>query len=340
MATPIAQLDQLISSTYDKLKSRVADNVTKKEALLAALDSKSSIREDGGLTIRLPIMHALNNTVKSYSGYDILDTTPQGGLAYAEYPFRQFAGSVTIAGEEEKKNSGTAAVVNLVRFKFDQLEASISDYLTKELWATSRSAKDILSVPMIVDDAYYGGDVGGIDPADATWWKAVTVGTVASFDGTAANAGVDLTTLAGVKKLNNVLNSLQVNNSRPDLEFTTQANFEAYEALSLNQLRHTDTKLAQLGFETINHKTAEVVFEPQVPKGTGHASNAAQDGGMWFFLNSKNLLFIKHSNRWMERTEFMRPVDQDAKTMQVLSMGNLATDIRRAHGVIRTAKVS
>ena len=333
MATPVAQLDQLIASTYDKLKSRVADNITKKQALLAALDSRAGVKEDGGLSIRLPIMYELNDTVKSYSGYDILDTTPQGGLAYAEYTWKQFAGAVTISGEEERKNAGGASVTNLVKFKFDQLEKSISQKLTDWFWATSigNGGKDLTSIPVIVDNT---GTLGGIDSSTETWWKSKVVGVAGDF---ASAPGVDLTGLAGVKKLNNILNSLAVDGSKPTHEFTTQANFEAYEALALNTLAYKDTKMAELGFESINHKTAEVVFEPAVPTFT---TGQATDGGSWYFINCDELAFFKHSNAYMERTPFMRPVDQDAKTMQVVSMGNLATGSRRSHGLIRTAKVA
>jgi hypothetical protein len=35
----------------------------------------------------------------------------------------------------------------------------------------------------------------------------------------------------------------------------------------------------------------------------------------------------------MKLLDFVRPADQDAKTALVVSMGNLVTDVRRAHGV-------
>ena len=331
MATPAAQLDQLIASTFDKLKSSVVDQITQKNRVTAALNTSSSVKEDGGLSIRTPVMYALNDTIKSYSGYDVLDTTPQGGLGYIEYQWRLFAGAITISGEEKLKNAGGAAVVNLVKFKLDQFEASMAEELAQWFWATgtvrpdaaTRGAKDILSIPDLVGNT---GTLGGIDSATDAWWQSYVVPT---------GTPVDLTALSGVRKIGSIVNSLEIQGSRPDFIFTTQANFEAYEALSTSRVQFQQAKLADLGFTAVAFRGQEVVLEPYVPKFTA----GANDGGAMYFLNSKNVQFYQHSNRWMDRTEFMRPVDQDAETMQVLSMGNLATDCRRAHGVIKATVV-
>lgn len=317
MATPANQLDQLISTTYDNYRDQLADNVTKKTGLLAALESKSAVTESGGLTLRLPLMHALNNTVKSYSGYDLIDTTPQGGFGHAEYQWRQLAGAWTMSGEEMRKNAGPEQIISLMKAKFTQLELSFSKTVNTQFWATAvgNGGKDFLSIPIIIDDS---GTLGGIDSATETWWKSVV--------GPATN----LTTTAGVKSLNNTFNALAINGSKPDLEFTTQANFEAYEALALTNIRFVNTKLAELNFETLAHKSAEVVLEAEVP-GTA--------GGNWYFINSERIRFTKHSDAWMKRLETQRPYNQDAYTAPVISMGQLVTDQRRAHGVNKNVVV-
>ena len=79
-ATPASQLDELITTTFDKVKPVLADQITNENPLLAALNSKSRVTTDGGLTIRRPVLFAFNDTVGSYSGYDLIDTTPQDGF--------------------------------------------------------------------------------------------------------------------------------------------------------------------------------------------------------------------------------------------------------------------
>lgn len=340
------QFDVLVTTTLDKVRPTLTDQISNENALLAWLNMKSRITVDGGTVIRRPLLFAFNDTVGSYSGYDLIDVTPQEGLGWVEYGWAQHAGSVTISGEEVKKNSGSAQLINLLQAKMDQLKLSIADDLNAMLWArgAGNGGKDFIGLSGIVAaDAQYGssdttvaGDsttdtnLGGIDAATYSWWKAEV------------EAGpVDLTSFDGVDSLNNMYNTLRVNRSKVDVEFTTQANFEAYEALAVPNIRFQSLKAADLGFETIAHKTAEVIFEPDVPSSgaVSDGANTFSGGGGWFFLNSDRLEFVQHSDSWLTPTEFVRPYNQDAKVALILSMGNLITDSRRSHGVIYSTTV-
>lgn len=335
------QFDVLVTTTLDKVRPTLSDQISQENALLAWLNMKSRITVDGGTVIRRPLLFAFNDTVGSYSGYDLIDVTPQEGLGWVEYEWRQHAGSVTISGEEVKKNSGSAQLINLLQAKMDQLKLSIADDLNAMLWSngSGNSGKDMLGILSLVADghAYTTTDLGGIDASTKTWWQSVV-----------EDGGCDLTSFDGIDVLNNVYNTIRINRSKVDVEFTTQANFEAYEALAVPNVRFQSLKAADLGFETIAHKTAEVIFEPDVPtSGTvggtvesGYGGHVIGGGGAWYFLNSDRLEFVQHSDSWLTATEFVRPYNQDAKTALVLSMGNLITDSRRSHGVITTTTVA
>jgi hypothetical protein len=308
---------------------------------------KARITVDGGTVIRRPLMFAFNDTVGTYSGYDLIDVTPQEGLGWAEFPWAQHAGSVTISGEEVKKNSGSAQLINLLQAKMDQLKLSIADDLNAMLYGSGNGngGKDFIGLMGIVAGGstakQYGSSdtgaglptgasttdtyFGGINPSTYSWWKSPY-----------KSAAVDLTSFDGVDDLNNLYNTIRVNRSKVDLELTTQANFEAYEALAVPNIRFQNLKAADLGFETIAHKTAEVVFDPDVPtSGAWHdGEDTIAGGGAWFMLNSDRLEFVQHSESWLTPTEFVRPYNQDAKTALILSMGNLISDSRRSHGLI------
>lgn len=315
------QFDVLVTTTLDQVRPVLRDQISNYNALTAWLNMKSRVTVDGGTVIRRPLMFAFNDTVSSYSGYDLIDTTPQEGFGWAEYEWRQHAGSVTISGEEVKKNSGAKQLINLLQAKVDQLKLSIADDMNAMLWSdgTGNNSKDMLGLQAIVSDSV---TLAGIAPGTYTWWKSVV------------EAGpADLTDVAGVETLNDVYNTIRVNRSKVDVEFTTQDNFQAYEALAVPNIRFQDLKAADLGFETIAHKGAEVIFEPDVPAPGGSG------GGYWYFLNSDRLEFVQHANSWLDPTDFVRPYNQDAKTALILSMGNLITDERRAHGVITSTTV-
>jgi hypothetical protein len=309
MATPAAQLDELFATTFQKVRATLADQITTTTPLLAALNSKARVTEDGGLTIRRPVLYALNDTVGSYDGYDPIDVTPQDGFGYAEYSWKQYAGSVTIDGKTEALNEGSARIIAILEAKMEQLRLSTTEAMNTMLWGdgTGNSSKNFLGLQAIVAAT---GVLGGIDSSTETWWKSnVQAGAIS------------LATTAGVKSLNSILNSLQLVHSKPDFEFTTQANFESYEALAVPNIRFNDVKLAELGFQAISHKGAELMYEGNVPS------------GYWYFLNSDHLEFVQKDNRWLKMLGFRSPVNQDAKTTLVVSMGNLITDVRRAHGV-------
>jgi len=309
MASPAVQLDELFATTFQKVKATLADQVTKTTPLLAALDSKAKVTEDGGLTLRRPVLFDLNDTVGSYDGYDPIDVTPQDGFGYAEYSWKQYAGSVTIDGKTEALNEGSARIIAILEAKMEQLRLSTTQDIDAMLWGdgTGNAGKDMLGLQAIILDT---GVLGGIDSATETWWKSKVVA-----------GAISLATTAGVKSLNSILNSLKIVNSKPDFEFTTQANFESYEALAVPNIRFQDLHMAELGFEAVSHKGAEVLFEDNVPSAS------------WYFINSNHLEFVQKDNRWMKLLPFGSPVNQDAKTALVVSMGNLITDVRRAHGV-------
>ena len=317
--TPAAQLDELIATTFDKVRPVLADQITVELPLLAYLNSKGRVTEDGGLTIRRPVLFAYNDTVGSYSGYDLIDTTPQDGFGYAEYDWKQYAGSVTISGRDELLNAGSSRIINLLQAKVEQLRISVEDDMSALLWADvtteGNSGKDFLSVPAIVGDGTTTGatgktTLGGIDnDADGqSWWRSKITD------------GLDLTTLDGVRQMSSLRNELQIAKSRPDGLFTTQAIYEAYEALATPNIRFESTPMAELGFDAISFRGSEVIFDNDCPSGE------------FYFLNSQYLEFVRHSQRWAEMGPFKSPVNQDAKTALVLFMGELLTDVRRAHG--------
>lgn len=299
--------DVLLTTTLDKVRPVLRDQISNGNVLTAWLNMKSRVTIDGGTVIRRPLLYAFNDTVSTYSGYDLIDTTPQEGLGWAEYSWKQHAGSVVISGEEVKKNSGSAQLINLLQAKIDQLKLSVADDMNAMLWAASvgNSGKDFNSIPVLVKSS---GTVGNVVASTYTWWVSPT------------SATIDLTDPAGITGMNSMVNTIRVNRSKVDIEIGSQAVYQAYEALALPNIRFVNTKLADLGFEAIAHKTAELAFDPDAPSGS------------LYFLNSDRLEFVQHQDSWLSMTEFQRPYNQDAKVALILSMGELITDSRRSHG--------
>ena len=64
------------------------------------------VKLNGGERIQVPLMYGTNSTVKSYRGYEQLDTTPQDGMTSAFYEWKEVAGTISISRLEQRQNSG------------------------------------------------------------------------------------------------------------------------------------------------------------------------------------------------------------------------------------------
>lgn len=297
--------DELVATTLDNyISNTLADNVSSQIALYSWLLQKDRVTEDGGASIREPLMYALNDTVGSYDGYDTIDLTPQTGIGYAEYPWKSVAGSVTISFEDEYKNAGSSQVLSLLQAKIDQLELSFTEYFAQTFFGagTGNGGKDMLGLQALIAAS---GTVGGIDSGTETWWRSVV------------DSNLNIAT--NINELNTLFNSVIRGTDRPDFEITTQAGFEKYESLASPNIRFQSTQLAELGFDALAHKNAELVFDFYCPSGN------------WFVLNSKHLKLVTHSMAWMKMFDFVRPANQVAKSALVIAVGNLITNNRRMH---------
>jgi hypothetical protein len=122
-------------------------------------------------------------------------------------------------------------------------------------------------------------------------------------------------------------NSVSVGNDHPDTLLTTQTLFEKYEALLQPQLRYTDTKTADAGFQNLLFKSAPVMYDTGCTAGT------------FFFLNSKYLTLVGHTSKWFDQTAFIRPEDLDARYALIMCYGNLTVRNRAKQGKL-TAKTA
>jgi hypothetical protein len=96
MASP--NLSEIVTTTLRSRTGKLADNVTRNNALLARLRERGNVKPfSGGRTIVEEIEYAQNGTYKRYSGYEVLNIAPSDVFTAAEYPIRQSAVAVSSA---------------------------------------------------------------------------------------------------------------------------------------------------------------------------------------------------------------------------------------------------
>ena len=314
MASANSNFDQLLSTTLANYRSQLTDNVFTARPLTYQLMDKGRIRMlNGGTKIVEPLIYGKNSTVASYSGYDSLSLTPQEGISAAEYEWKQYAASIAISGIEEAKNNGEQEIINLLEAKIMQAEESMRESFNQMFFAdgTGNSGKDWNGLGNLVEAS---GTAGGINSATSgnEFWRSYEENTSAAL------------TLA---QMATAYNSVSVGNDHPDTLLTTQTLFEKYEALLQPNLRYTDTKTADAGFQNLLFKAAPVMYDV-------HCT-----AGVFYFLNSKYITLVGHSNKWFSQTEFIKPEDTDARYALIMCYGNLTIRNRAKQGKL-TAKTA
>lgn len=315
---PNANYDTLLSTTLANHMPKLIDNVFSARPLVYFLKQAGQIRTvAGGAKIVIPLLHGQNSTAASYSAYDTISITAQSGITAAEFSWKQYAATIAISGIEEAQNSSEEQIIDLLEAKTFQAEETIAEkfdqmFITSGLTsgATGNSGKDWLGLAALVKDTT--STVGGIDPATDTWWK--------SYKNTTAGA-------LSLASMRTAYNSVAVGNDQPNMILTTQALFEKYEDLLQPQERFMDAKTADGGFQNLLFKGAPVVYDNYVTAGDV------------YFLNTKYLRLVGHSDTWFKPTPFVRPNNIDARYAQILCYGELTISNRARQGVLtgRTA---
>ena len=305
--------DAIVATTLKNYRRTLADNITGQQALIYLLKERGYFNErDGGETIVEPLLLGENSTVGSYSGWDILDISPQEGISACEVAWKQIAGSVTINGSEEFKNSGSKTkIVSLLESKVKQLEISMRNEVNEQLFAdgTGNGGKDITGLALMIEDGAAWGSYGGIDSNVTTLWRNVFLDESGALD---------------LASMRNVYNSIRKGKSSCDLILTTQSVYEDYEALALanNQVTRTSNKLGDAGFENLEFKGKPMVYDEDCTS------------GYMYFLNSEYMKMVVGKGKYFTNTPFQRPDDQDSKVSQVLLYCNLVTMNRNRLGLL------
>ncbi len=314
-------IDNLATTTLHRTRRQFADAIFKASKYAFFMLARGRVQtEPGGLSIREPIIYATNQTVKSYSGYDRLDVFPTEELTQAAFNWKLFAGTVSIAGEEELKNSGPEALMNLLKAKIMVANKSMREQLNTFLLQTqdNRSAKDFLSLDNLIEDVAGASQsvVGGIPRDTNTWWRnKFKAGSLASV----------------TSEFRTFYNDVSEGIETPDLILTNQETYENYEDQNAGKLRLSDTNLMQVGFENQRYKGAVMMWDTAMAD-TGIRTTPADT--VTYFINTSGVRLVMHRQRQFVMSRFVQPYDQDARVAQILVAGNQTVNNSRFQGAL------
>jgi len=353
--------DALLSTTLYNYRKTLVDNIFKNSVLLSLLKLNGGIRyTDGGERVACPLMYGKNDTTKSYSGYETLDVKPQDGLTTAFYEWSEIANTISISRKEERQNSGEAALINLLESKIKQAEMSLREEINIQLIGGTASAanyrmiagnsgKDLIPLGSILatqnslDPSGTGVvDTGNISNNTYSWWRNRSANLGASA-ATGEDFGLAVTTYAGMivglKRMYNYCS--KGSGGGPDIVLLDQVSFETYESAVDVRSRIQNTKLGEIGFDTIKLRGADVAWDEVMPdlygdgSGTPYAYDSASFAkGSAFFINTDFMKLAIDKQTDFVSTPFIEPENQTAKTAKVLFMGQLTCDNLRKCGSV------
>lgn len=281
MAFP--NVTDIVATTIESRSKKIADSVTKNNALLRRLDSRGNQRTiSGGSLILEEISYAENTNAGWYSGYDLLPVAAQDVISAAQFDIKQAACPVTVSGLDELKNAGKEQMINLLEGRMSVAESSMMNLLAAGVYSdgTGAGGKQVVGLNAAVPVNPATGTYGGIDRVAWPVWRSKS---------TTAAAALTPTTIQA--EFNAMWASLVRGMDRPDLIVVDNFMWQTYLASLQAQQRFTGTETAKLGFPTVAYMDADVCL----------------DGGLGgfmptktaFFLNTKFLFWRPHSARNM-----------------------------------------
>lgn len=304
MAFP--NVSDIIATTIEKRSRKIADNVTKNNALLMRLQSRGRSRPfSGGRLIYEELSFAENGNAGFYSGYDLLPVAAQDVISAAQFDIKQAACPVTISGLELLQNAGPEQMIDLLTSRIDVAESTMQNLICGGLYSngTGFGGKQIVGLDAAVPLDPTTGVYGGIDRATWTFWRSKIQNVAAT------------TTLQA--DMNDLWSRLVRGSDRPDLIIADSVVWKAYLATLQANQRFTDPSSASLGFPTIKYMDCDFVLDGGIggfcPAGTA------------FFLNSKYIHYRPHSARnFVSLSPNKRyAINQDAEVQILAWAGNL-----------------
>ena len=194
MAT-FANLSDIVTTTIQNRSGVLADNVANNNALLMKMRERGNVKPfSGGNVITQELMYNDTTTENagSYSGYDIIDITPNSPISAAQFDIKQYAAAVSISGLEMLQNAGKEQIIDLLEGRIQVAEEQLMNDISTGLYSdgTGNGGKDITGLALAVAASPGTGTYGGINRLNWSFWRNIAFD--ATTDGGAAATAANI----------------------------------------------------------------------------------------------------------------------------------------------------
>ena len=314
---------ELASTTYRNHSKKIADQVTKHNALFRRIAEKGKSRtEDGGLTIVVPLEFAPNSTYQRYSGYDALNISAVDVITSAEYAWRQVAVNLAASGLEIRTNMGSETrIINFTKAKLNNAMHSMANGLSIDLYSDGTAANQINGLQAIIADAGTG-TVGGINSSTYSFWQNIVQSAAAPLQGGGAITP-SATTIESLM-LPTWIRATR-GTDMPDMIVMSDDYFTMFEQSQTSLKRYTADQNGNAGMVSMKYKNADVFFDSSGGIPASHA----------YFINTDYIDMVAHTDANMTIMDELKSVNQDAVVIPVLFQGNLVCSARFLQAVMK-----
>jgi hypothetical protein len=323
LANPSTTLTEIVTTTLRNRTGKLADNVTKNNALLAALKKKGNVKTvSGGRTIVQELEYAENGTYKRYSGYEALNISPSDVFTGAEYNYAQSAVAVSISGLEMLQNSGPEAIIDLLESRIKNAEKTITNNTALDCYSdgTADGGRQIGGLQLLVA-ATPTNTVGGINAGTYPFWQNVSYSALTNGGSPASSAVI-------LSYMDRIYVQLVRGTDKPDIIVADNNYWRFYlESLQAIQRVASTNMSPDAGFPSIKYMTSDVILD-------GGYGGGAPTNSM-YFLNTDYIFLRPHVDRFFAPLGDDRyAVNQDAMVKLIGFAGNMTVSNRRLQGYL------
>jgi hypothetical protein len=313
-------VSDIVATTIQSRTRKIADNVTKNNALYMKLDQRGNRKTfSGGNVIYQELSFAQNGNGGWYSGYDLLPIAAQDVISAAEFNIKQLAVPVTMSGLETIQNAGKEQMIDLLEGRINVAEATMANLMAEGIYSdgTTYGGKSLTGLAAAMPALAPGSQTtpyGGITGSTWPFWTSKYTLTAAQ---TSSN-------IQGF--MNTMWASLVRGTDQPDLIVMDDLSWGNYVASLQAQQRFTQPEVGNLGFPTLKFMGADVVLDGGIG---GFATTKTT-----YFLNTKYIFLRPHASRDMVPLNPNKryAVNQDAEVSILAWGGNLTCSGRQFQG--------
>jgi hypothetical protein len=322
-------ISDIVATTIENRSGKLADNVTKNNALLMKLKQRGNVKTvSGGNVIRQELMYndPATSNAAFYSGYDTIDITPNSPISAAQFDLKQASSAVTISGMEMLQNSGKEQIIDMLEGRIQIAEAQLQNIISAGVYSdgTGSGGKEITGLQAMISKTPTTGTYGGINRANWAFWRNIAFDCTTDGGAAASSANIQ-------SYMNRVAVQLVRGTDRPDM-IVADNNYYRFFLESLQAIqRVTSEDSAAAGFTSIKYMGAGLNCDVFLDGGIGGSIPT----NTMYFINTNYTFYRPHANRnFVPIGGDRQSVNQDATVKLIGWAGNLTSSGAQFNGVI------